>query len=97
MKDDLTTNVPDNAQSPAFLVGVVIGSAIGQFTGTFQTHIYSHQLEKVVCGTKSFHGCGLNDDFNIEDLKERFRGGMKKDALGVSCKRCRAWFIKHYL
>lgn len=69
----------------------VINSALGHFTGTNQTHIYSHELEKVVCGSKSFHGGGLNHDLDIELLKEI---GY---ASGISCKRCREWFKKHYL
>jgi hypothetical protein len=84
-------------QKPAFLVGAVIGSDIAQFSGTYQTHIYSHSLEKVVCGSKSFHGCGINEDINIDNLKDSILGGAKKDNLGVSCKRCRSWFVKHYL
>ena len=97
MNDILTTNASNEAEKPAFLVGAVIGSAIAQFTGTYQTHIYSHSLEKVVCGSKSFHGSGINEDIDINNLKHSILGSAKKDNLGVSCKRCRSWFIKHYL
>jgi hypothetical protein len=69
----------------------VINSDLGHFTGTAQTHIYSHKLEKVVCGSKSFHGCGLNHDLDIELSKEIGH------AQGISCKRCRNWFKKNYL
>jgi hypothetical protein len=68
-----------------------VASELGHFTGTNQTHIYSHNLEKVICGSKSFHGCGLNHDLNIELLKEI---GY---AQGISCKRCQTWFKKHYI
>ena len=85
----------ENEKKPSCL-GAVIGSAIAQFTGTNQTHIYSHSLEKVVCGSKSFHGSGINEDIDINNLKHSILGSAKKDNLGVSCKRCRSWFIKHY-
>lgn len=69
----------------------VINSALGHFTGISQTHIFSHELNKVVCGSNSYWCGGLNHDINIELAKEI---GIEYQ---ISCKRCREWFKKHYL
>ena len=66
-------------------------SDLAHFTGVHSTHIFSHSLNKIVCGSKSHFFGGINDDLNLEIIKmasiERF----------ISCKSYQKWFKKHYL
>jgi hypothetical protein len=73
------------------VVSDVVKSPLANFTGISRSHIFSHELNKVVCDSKSHWWGGLNNDLNIELLKEI---GIEKI---ITCKRCRAWFKTNYL
>jgi hypothetical protein len=76
--------------TPQILVVPPRTSELAHFTGITCSHIFSHTLNKVVCGAKSHWWAGLNNDLNIELLQEI---GI---AHQISCKRCQEWFNKHY-
>ena len=83
----LKTNSDD---TKTLLVSDKVNSELGHFTGIAQTHIFSHNDNKVVCGSKSHFWGGLNHDLNIDLLKEV---GIEQQ---ISCIRCQKWFKKHY-
>lgn len=83
--------VKDNDDGTKQLVKSAHGnSVLGHFTGVGQTHIYSHDFEKVVCGSNSNRCGGLNHDIDVDLAREI---GIEKM---ISCVRCISWFNKHY-
>jgi hypothetical protein len=46
-KDNLTTNVPNEAESPAFLVGIVSGSLLMRSLSLLEEMLDNHQADAV--------------------------------------------------